>query len=67
MFTSTVTIGDNTSAGTEYIRYTNIQSDDTESLSYVTGTETANLVAGQTGTYTFTYDSSSQELSVAFE
>lgn len=67
MFTSTVTIEDNTSVGTEYIRYTNIPSDDTESLSYVTGTESANLIAGQTGTYTFTYDPSSQELSVSCE
>ncbi len=64
MFTSMVTVGDTSSVGTEYIRYTNIAEDDSESLSFVTGTDSANLVAGQTGSYTFTYDPATQVLTV---
>lgn len=67
MFTSLLTAGDVESVGNEYIRYTNIAEDDTESLSHVTGTEGANLVAGAGGSYTFTYDPSTQVLTVAFE
>ena len=64
MFTSMVTVGDTSGVGTEYIRYTNIAEDDSESLSFVTGTDSANLVAGQTGSYTFTYDPATQVLTV---
>ncbi|MDD6481019.1 MAG: InlB B-repeat-containing protein [Lachnospiraceae bacterium] len=67
MFTSMVTVGENSSVGTEYIRYTNIAEDDTESLGCVTGTESANLVAKQAGSYTFTYDPATQILTVSFE
>lgn len=67
MFTSMVTVGENSSVGTEYIRYTNIAEDDTESLGCVTGTESANLVATQAGSYTFTYDPATQILTVSFE
>lgn len=67
MFTSMVTVGENSSVGTEYIRYTNIAEDDTESLEFVTGTESANLVASQAGSYTFTYDPATQILTVSFE
>lgn len=67
MFTSLITAEDVESVGNEYIRYTNIEEADTESLSYVTSTESANLVAGAGGSYTFTYDSSTQVLTVAFE
>ncbi len=67
MFTSLITAEDTESVGNEYIRYTNIAEDDADSLSYVTGTEGANLVAGAGGSYTFTYDSSTQVLKVAFE
>lgn len=67
MFTSLVTAEDVESVGNEYIRYVNIAEDDAESLSYVTGTESANLVAGAGGSYTFTYDPSTQVLTVAFE
>lgn len=67
MFTSMVTVGEQSSVGTEYIRYTNIASDDTESLSYVTGTDSANLVAAKAGTYTFTYDPQPQVLTVSCE
>lgn len=65
MFTSLIIAKDVESVGNEYIRFTNIAEDDADSLSYVTGTEGANLVAGQSGTYTFTYDPSTQVLTVA--
>ena len=65
MFTSMVTVGDKSGVGTEYLRYTNIAEDDTDSLACVTGTSSANLVAVKTGTYTFTYDPSSQILTVS--
>lgn len=65
MFTSMVTSGNTSGVGTEYIRYTNIESDDSKSLSYVTGMENANLVANQSGTYIFTYDPSAKVLTVS--
>ena len=65
MFTSLVTVGENESVGNEYIRYTNIGKDDTESLSFVTGTESANLVAAKSGSYTFTYDPETTILTVS--
>ncbi len=65
MFTSLVTADGTESVGTEYIRYTNIAEDDTDSLSYVTGTDSANLVAATSGEYTFTYDPSTQILTVS--
>ena len=67
MFTSMVTVGDTSSVGTEYIRYTNIAADDTESLSYVTEGGGANLVAAKEGTYVFTYDPASKVLTVTME
>lgn len=67
MFTSMVTVGDNSSVGPEYIRYTNIAEDDTDSLSYVTGTDSANLVAEGDGTYTFTYDPATKILTVSMK
>lgn len=67
MFTSMRTVGDTTSVGNEYIRYTNIAADDTDSLSFVTEGGGANLVAAQTGSYTFTYDPATQVLTVSCE
>ena len=64
LFTSMVTMGDTSSVGTEYIRYTNIAEDDSTSLSFVSGTDNANLVATQTGKYTFVYDPAAQILTV---
>ncbi|MCM1145450.1 MAG: InlB B-repeat-containing protein [Blautia sp.] len=64
MFTSMVTAGDVESVGNEYIRFTNIAEDDTDSLSHVTGMENANLVAAESGTYVFTYDPATQILTV---
>lgn len=65
MFTSMVTVGDSSSVGTEYIRYTNIAPEDADSLAVVTGTDSANLVAAKAGTYTFTYDPTTQILTAA--
>ncbi len=67
MFTSMVTAGDQSSVGTEYIRYTNIDAGDTESLSYVSEGGGANLIAGADGTYTFTYDPATKVLTVSCE
>lgn len=67
LFTTLLTSGDTSSVGNEYVRYTNIAENDSDSLSYVTGTDTANIVALETGTYTFTYDPSAKILTVAFE
>lgn len=64
MFTSMVTVGDNSSVGTEYIRYSNIAVEDIDSQSFVSGTDNANLVAKQSGTYTFTYEPSAKVLTV---
>ena len=60
IFTSMVTVGETSGVGTEYIRYSNIAADDLKSQSFVTGTDSANLVASQAGTYTFTYDASTK-------
>lgn len=64
MFTSMVTVGDNSGVGTEYIRFSNIAVEDMDSQNFVSGTDSANLVAKQSGTYTFTYDPSTKVLTV---
>jgi len=67
MFTSMVTVGDTSSAGTEYIRYTNIGGGDDASLSHVTEGGGENLIAAESGTYVFTYDPAEQVLTVDVE
>ena len=67
MFTSMVTVGDTSSAGTEYIRYTNIGGGDDASLSHVTEGGGENLIAAESGTYVFTYDPTEQVLTVDVE
>lgn len=67
LLTSLLTSGDTQSVGNDYVRYTNIASDDSESLSYVTGTDSANMVAVSAGTYTFTYDVGTKVLTVSFQ
>lgn len=64
MFTSMVTAGDSSGVGTEYIRFSNIAVEDMDSQNFVSGTNSANLVAKQSGTYTFTYDPSTKVLTV---
>ena len=48
-----IPVGEESSVGNEYVRYSNIS--DEASLSLVDGTESQNIVAKQAGTYTFTY------------
>lgn len=67
MFTSMVTVGDTSNAGTEYIRYTNIGGGDDTSLSHVTEGGGENLIAAESGTYVFTYDPTEQVLTVDVE
>lgn len=67
MFTSMVTVGDTSSVGTEYIRYTNIAGEDSESLSHVTEGNGENLIAAESGTYVFTYDPVEQILTVSVQ
>lgn len=67
LFTTLLTSDGSQSVGNEYVRYTNIAADDSESLSCVTGTDSANMVAAASGTYTFTYDPVSQILTVDCE
>lgn len=67
MFTSTVTTGDTSSVGTEYVRYSNIAADDTESLSHVTEGGGSNLIAAEEGTYVFTYNPAEKVLTVTVE
>ncbi len=64
MFTSLVKVGDSSSAGTEYIRHSNIKADDSKSLGFVEGTDRKNLIAKENGTYTFTYDPETTVLTV---
>lgn len=64
LFTSLVSDGEITSSGTEFIRFSNITDD--ESLQYVEGTESDNIVVKETGTYTFTYDTAAKTLSVSY-
>ncbi len=66
LLTTLVTSSDgNSGVGNEYVRYSNIK--DETSLSFVDGTESQNIIAKQAGTYTFTYNPDTQELTVAME
>lgn len=66
LFTTLVTDeAGNTNVGSEYVRYSNIT--DKTSLEYVDKTESYNIVAKQAGTYTFTYNPETTELTVGFE
>lgn len=53
MFTSRVTVGENVSVGTEYIRFSNL---DEASAALFDKTDSYNMIAKAKGTYTFTYD-----------
>lgn len=65
LLTTLVTAEDGSSSvGNEYVRFTNIT--DEESLKYVDGTESANILTKAAGTYTFTYDPASAQLTVGF-
>lgn len=63
LLTSTVTDADGKeSVGTEYVRYSNVK--DEASLGFVDGSEGDNMIAKQSGSYTFTYDPNTRELKV---
>lgn len=62
MFTSLVTENGESSVGSEYIRYQNL---DEESKSLFTGTN--NMIASKSGTYTFTYSETTKVLSVKLD
>lgn len=64
LFTSTSTVGDKVTTGTEYIRYSNL---DEASKAILNNTTTYNLVAKATGYYTFTYVKETGVLSATFE
>lgn len=64
LLTTLVESNGNSSVGNEYVRYTNIS--DEASLAVVEGTESANIIAKQAGTYTFTYDPATSSLTVEF-
>ena len=65
LFTSLVQSGDTSSVGNEYVRYSNITEE--ASLTYVDGTESFNILAKAAGTYTFTYNPETSDLTVGFE
>ena len=65
LLTTLVTTDGSSSVGNEYVRYTNIT--DETSLTFIEGTANANMVAKQSGTYTFTYHPDTTELVVEFE
>lgn len=67
LFTTMVTVDGVESVGTEYVRYSNIASDDADSLSVIDEGGSYNMVAVETGTYTFTYDPSTQILTASVE
>lgn len=67
MFTSMITVGENKSAGTEFIRYSNIAPEDTESLSFVKEGNDSNLIAAAEGNYTFVYDPATKILTVTMK
>lgn len=63
LFTSLVTADGISNAGTEYIRFSNVAKGDSEEA--VEGTESYNMVAKQSGLYTFVYDENTKELTVS--
>lgn len=64
LFTSRNTIGTTVSVGTEYLRASNL---DEASKSYLNQTASYNMVAKESGTYTFTYTKATSVLSVTFD
>ena len=64
LFTTLLSDGKNQSVGNEYVRYTNIAADDSDSLACVTEGGSANMVAAKDGTYTFTYNPETKVLKI---
>lgn len=64
LFTSTTTVGDKVTTGTEYLRYSNL---DETSKELFENTASYNMVAKATGYYTFSYVKETGVLSANFE
>lgn len=64
MFTSLNTVGTEVGTGTEYLRASNL---DEASKAFVDQKPSMNMVAKQSGSYTFTYTKSTEVLSVTFD
>lgn len=64
LFTTLVGEGDAAAVGTDYVRFSNIQ--DETSLGYLEGSASYNMITKAAGTYTFTYQASTTELTVTF-
>lgn len=64
LFTSTTTVGDKVTTGTEYLRYSNL---DETSKELFKNTASYNMVAKATGYYTFSYVKETGVLSANFE
>ncbi|MNM95036.1 hypothetical protein D3C81_1074610 [compost metagenome] len=65
LFTSTVKTGGTESVGNEYVKFSNIK--DKNSLEFVEGSASDNIIAKAAGVYTFTYNPETKELTVAFK
>ena len=65
LFTSMITVDGDSNVGNEYVRFSNIV--DEASKEFLDGTESYNMIAKQSGTYTFTYQPDTTELTVSFE
>ncbi|GIO42613.1 InlB B-repeat-containing protein [Paenibacillus apis] len=65
LFTSTVKSGDTESVGNEYVKFSNIK--DENSLEFVEGSPSDNIIAKAAGMYTFIYDPATKELTVSFK
>ncbi len=65
LFTSTVKTGDTESVGNDYVKFSNIK--DKNSLEFVEGSTSDNIIAKAAGVYTFTYNPETKELTVAFK
>lgn len=65
LFTSTVKTGDTESVGNEYVKFSNIKDDN--SLQFVEGSASDNIIAKSAGVYTFIYNPDSKELTVTFK
>ncbi|MDQ0091379.1 putative repeat protein (TIGR02543 family) [Paenibacillus anaericanus] len=65
LFTSTVKTGDTENVGNEYVKFSNIK--DKNSLEFVEGSASDNIIAKAAGVYTFTYNPETKELTLTFK
>jgi hypothetical protein len=67
LFSSRITVGDTTGMGSDYIRYSNIAEDDSETKAILDSTDESNFKAKASGSYTFTYDEESKIITAIFD